>query len=66
MGPEDEITITLNKGSSPVLITGEPTIVRAVLDALGLVLEGAPRRHVLQLAREARPRPGESPIGGAR
>lgn len=69
MGHDTEITITLNKGSEPVLVTGSPTIIRAVLDALSEVLEGAPRRRVLELQREAKPRTGKDqggePEGGA-
>lgn len=59
----DQITITINKGSEPVLVTGEATVIKAVLDALALVLEGGPRRRVLRLAREAEPEAGE-PEGG--
>jgi hypothetical protein len=55
MGPDDEITITVNKGAEPVLVTGSPAVVRAVLDALVEVLEGAPRRRVLELTRDAEP-----------
>jgi len=49
----DELTITVTRGPYPVLVTGEPRVVRAALDALLEVLEGAPRRRILRLRRDA-------------
>ena len=62
----DELTITLNRGSAPVLVTGDPRVLRATLDALVEVLEGAPRKRVLRLAREAEKPEGAEPGRGGR
>jgi hypothetical protein len=54
------ITITINRDATPVLVTGDPAIVEAVLDALERVLRG-PERRVLRLARDQE----SPPAGGA-
>ena len=48
----EEITITVSRGSSPVLVTGDHIVVEAALAALERVLRGPERARVLRLARE--------------
>ncbi len=48
----EEITVTVTRGTSPVLITGDPIVVEATLAALERVLRGPERVRVLRLARE--------------
>jgi hypothetical protein len=55
--PDDDITITVNRGATAVLVTGDPAVVAAVLDALERVLRG-PERRVLRLARDSEDDPG--------
>lgn len=52
MGHENEITVTVNRGADPVLVTGDPRVVAAVVDALVAVLDPRDRRRVLALARD--------------
>lgn len=47
----EEITITVTRGTSPVLVTGDPIVVDAVLRALDQALKGPERSRVLSLAR---------------
>jgi len=47
-----EITVTINKNAVPVLVTGDPAVVGAVLDTLDRVLRGSARAP-LKLARDA-------------
>jgi hypothetical protein len=58
---DDQLLITIRRGTDPdrppVLITAEPAVVRAVIRALVETLQGAPRREVLRLAREADAQP---------
>ncbi len=48
----EEITITVTRGTSPVLITGDHIVVEATLAALERVLRGPERARVLRLARD--------------
>ena len=50
-----EITITVNRGADPVLVTGDPRVIQAVVAALVEVLDGPSRRRVLALARDDEP-----------
>ncbi len=54
----EEITITVTRGPSPVLVTGDPIVVDAVLGALDRALRGPERARVLRLARELDGAPG--------
>ena len=55
---EHEITVTINRGAEPVLVTGDPRVVAAVVAALIETLQGSTRRRVLELTR-----PGEGGEG---
>jgi hypothetical protein len=52
---ENDLTITVYRGSEPVLITGDASVVGAVVRALVGVLEQRSDRPVLHLARELKP-----------
>ncbi len=57
----EEITITVTRGTSPVLITGDPIIVEATLAALERALRGPERARVLRLQRELEDEPEVTP-----
>ena len=57
----EEITITVTRGNSPILVTGDPIIVDAVLGALDRALRGPERARVLRLQRELDDEPELTP-----
>lgn len=53
----EDLTVTVNRGSEPVLVTGSAAVVRAVLDALATALGGPERRELLRLLADRPERP---------
>lgn len=50
----DSLTITVTRGTAPVLVTGDADVVGAVVEALVRALKGPEQRRVVRLVDRTR------------